>query len=131
MSTDFRRRSDRNVSDLLLAYGITTVEEARELRESRKISLPEYRALEEHFEEEKVDSQASPQNRVEISKTRSSGSGSQHGGIDAKASQTPVVVNVHQAAATPPPPVIIRRCAHCGTVYPESSLKCPSCGARF
>jgi hypothetical protein len=43
----------------------------------------------------------------------------------------PITINVNQAAAIPPPPQIMRRCAHCGTVYPESSLKCPSCGAAF
>lgn len=30
-----------------------------------------------------------------------------------------------------PPPQIMRRCAHCAAVYPEASLRCPSCGASF
>jgi hypothetical protein len=44
---------------------------------------------------------------------------------------SPVTVNVNQAPAPPPPPLIMRRCGHCGTVYPEARLKCPNCGAAF
>lgn len=43
----------------------------------------------------------------------------------------PVTVNVQQAAAAVPEPRIMRRCQHCGTVFPETSAKCPSCGAPF
>jgi hypothetical protein len=47
----------------------------------------------------------------------------------APAPPTPVMVNVQPAA--PPPPQILRRCSYCGTVFPESQSKCPSCGAAF
>jgi hypothetical protein len=46
-------------------------------------------------------------------------------------SPQPVTVNVHQAAATPPPPQIMRRCVYCSSVFPESAMRCPKCGAAF
>jgi len=46
-------------------------------------------------------------------------------------SPPPITINGHQVPATPPPAQILRRCAHCGAVYPERAVKCPSCGAPF
>lgn len=46
-----------------------------------------------------------------------------------------VVVNVNQHAADVPAPQVVQqvllRCQYCKTVYPESSSKCPNCGATF
>jgi hypothetical protein len=47
------------------------------------------------------------------------------------AAPLPITINVNQAAAIPPPAQIMRRCAHCNTVYSENSARCPSCGAPF
>jgi hypothetical protein len=46
-------------------------------------------------------------------------------------SPSPVTVNVHQPAPVQLPPQIMRRCNYCNTVYPESALRCPSCGSAF
>lgn len=43
----------------------------------------------------------------------------------------PVTVNVQPAQPVQAPPQIMRRCQYCGSVYPESQLKCPKCGASF
>jgi len=45
--------------------------------------------------------------------------------------QPPVTVNVQSSPPIQAPPQIMRRCQFCGTVYPESQLKCPKCGAAF